>query len=133
MKMAETTVVNPPQHKEVENFSDAERSEWLKTGAMPLLEKKVWWPEAHSSPAAKPASKEGGGKEPGSGPGKKTRSSDENWRALEADRNTEREKREAAEKELEEFRSGKRKAEEKKEEATAPKLLEMPKRPSMGQ
>jgi len=130
--MAETTVVNPPQHKEVENFSDAERSEWLKTGAMPLLEEKVSSSEADASAASTPASKEAGGKEPGSGPGKKARSSDENWRALEAERNTEREKREAAERELEEFRTGKRKAEEKQVE-TAPKLLEMPKRPSMGQ
>ena len=130
---------NPPQHKEVENFSDAERTEWLKTGKMPALEevKTDSSLEADASAASKPASKDGkeavaGGKESGSGPGKKARSSDENWRALEAERNTEREKREAAEKELEEYRTGKRKPEEKKE-AAGPKLLELPKRPSMSQ
>lgn len=129
----------PPQHKEVENFSDAERTEWLKTGKMPALDTDSSL-EADASAASKPASKDGnvdGGKDSGSGPGKKARSQDENWRALEAERNTEREKREAAERkaseierELEEYRTGKRKAEEKKVEA--PKLLEMPKRPSMG-
>jgi hypothetical protein len=136
-------VSKPPQHKEVEDFSDAERTEWLKTGKMPALEeldtKTDSSSEADASAASKPASKEAGGKEPGSGPGKKARSQDENWRALEADRNAEREKREAAEKkaqeverELEEYRTGKRKPEEKKADA-GPKLLEMPKRPKMSE
>ena len=127
-------VSEAPQHKEVENFNEAERAEWLKTGAMPALEEtQVSSSEADASAASKPASKDGG-KEPGSGPGKKARTSDENWRALETERNAEREKREVAEKELEEYRTGKRKPEEKKVEAsTAPKLLELPKRPSMGQ
>jgi hypothetical protein len=138
METQTATVNNPPQHKEVENFSDSERTEWLKTGKMPALETESS-SEADASAASKPASKDGkeaaidGGKEPGSGPGKKARSADENWRTLEAERNTEREKREAAEKELEEYRTGKRKAEEKKPDANAPKLLELPKRPSMGQ
>jgi hypothetical protein len=125
----------PPQHKEVEHFSEAERAAWLKDGTLPPLEppaadKKVSSSEADASAASKPAS-EDGGKEPGSGPGKKARSQDENWRALEAERNTEREKREAAEKELEEYRTGKKKPEEKKADANAPKLLELPKRPKM--
>src|SRR5208337_4129384 len=129
----EPKAVTPPAHKEVENLTPEERKVWLEKGSdhLPLLEEQVSSSEADASAASKPASKDGG-KEPGSGPGKKARTSDENWRALEAERNTEREKREAAERELEEFRTGKRKAEEKQVE-TAPKLLEMPKRPSMGQ
>lgn len=134
-----TPVNNPPQHKEVEHLSAEERTKWLKEGSdsLPLLEapkekeKQVPPLEEGASAASKPALKEG--KESGSGPDKKERSKDENWRALEADRNTEREKREAAEKELEEYRTGKRKPEEKKPEAATPKLLELPKRPSMGQ
>jgi hypothetical protein len=134
-------VNNPPQHKEVEHFSDAERTEWLKTGKMPALEapaddKKVSPSDDKSkdaSAASTPASEDGGEKS-GSGPGKKARTQDENWRTLEAERNTAREKLEAAEKELEEFRTGKKKPEEKKVEADAgPKLLELPKRPSMAQ
>src|SRR6267142_489762 len=132
MATQQSAANNPPQHKEVEEFSEAERTEWLKTGAMPALEEKVSSSEEDASAASKPASKDGG-KESGSGPGKKARSNDENWRALEAERNTEREKREAAEKELEEFRTGKRKPEEKKVDENAPKLLELPKRPQMSQ
>jgi hypothetical protein len=118
----------PPQHKEVEHFSDAERAAWLKDGTMPLLEESS--PKKDASAASIPA------KEAGSGPAKKDKPTAEeqerNWRTLEAERNTEREKREAAEKELEEFRTGKRKPEEKKPEAQAgPKLLELPKRPTM--
>jgi len=125
-----------PQHKEVEHFSDAERTAWLKDGTMPLLEEletKVSSSEADASAASKPAS-EAGGKKSGSGPGKKERDNELNFRALEGERDAERQKREAAEKELEEFRSGKRKPEEKKVEAdSGPKLLEMPKRPLMSQ
>jgi len=132
MATQQSAANNPPQHKEVEDFSEAERTEWLKTGAMPALEEKVSSSEEDASAASKPASKDGG-KESGSGPGKKSRSNDENWRALEAERNTEREKREAAEKELEEFRTGKRKPEEKKVDENAPKLHEPPKRPQMSQ
>jgi len=132
----ETKVVAPPQHKEVEDFSEAERTEWLKTGAMPALEEEKVPPSddksKDASAASKPAS-EVGGKESGSGPGKKTRSNDENWRALESERDTLRMKAEAAEKELEEFRTGKRKPEEKKVDENAPKLLELPKRPQMSQ
>jgi len=124
--MAETATA--PQHKEVENFSEAERSEWLKTGNMPALEaSKKDLPQQDASAASTPA------KEAGSGPAKKDKPPDQerNWRTLEAERDTLRTKAEAAEKELEEFRTGKRKAEEKKPEATAPKLLELPKRPRM--
>lgn len=129
-----TAVNNPPQHKEVEDFNDTERAEWLKTGEMPLVETeaKVLPSDDKSkdaSAASKPAS-ESGGKDSGSGPGKKERDEERNWRVLEEERNTLRTKAEAAEKELEEFRSGKRKPEEKKVDA-GPKLLEMPKRPSM--
>lgn len=130
-------VNNPPQHKEVEHFSEDERTKWLKTGEMPPLEEKksedkekVSSSEADVSAASKPAS-ETGGKEPGSGPGKKARTSDENWRTLEAERDTLKTKAEAAERELEEYRTGKRKPEEKKAEDAGPKLLELPKRPSM--
>src|SRR5208337_3083409 len=131
----EPKAVTPPAHKEVENLTPEERKVWLEKGSdhLPLLEEQVSSSEADASAASKPASKDGG-KELGSGPGKKARTSDENWRALEAERNTEREKREAAERELEEYRTGKRKPEEKKAEVSAsPKLLELPKRPSMGQ
>src|SRR5882672_10676464 len=107
MATQQSAANNPPQHKEVEHFSDAERTEWLKTGAMPALEEKVSSSEADASAASKPASKAAqessdGGKEPGSGPGKKARSQDENWRALESERDTLRAKAEAAERELEE-------------------------------
>jgi len=125
-----------PQHKEVEHFSEDERKAWLKDGTMPPLEeepkdKKDSSLEADASAASKPAS-EAGGKEPGSGPGKKARSQDENWRALAAERDTLKAAREAAENELKEWREGKRKPEEKKPDA-GPKLLEVPKRPSMAQ
>ena len=130
----ETAVQAPPQHKEVEHFSDAERAEWLKTGKMPLLEEKDS-PSGEKSPkdasaASKPASEDGGEKS-GSGPGKKARDDEKNWRALEAERDTLKAAREAAEKELEEYRSGKKKPEEKKVDANAPKLLELPVRPKM--
>lgn len=117
-----------PQHKEVEHFSDAERTAWLKDGTLPPLEEKVS-PKEDASAASIPA------KESGSGPDKKDKPDQErNWRALESERDTLRTKAEAAEKELEDYRTGKRKPEEKKPEAsTAPKLLEMPKRPSMGE
>src|SRR5260221_3984687 len=115
----------PPQHKEVEDSSDAERAEWLKTGAMPALEEEKVPPKEDASAASIPA------KEAGSGPAKKDKPDQErNWRELEGERNAAREKLVAAEKELEEFRTGKRKPEEKKADA-GPKLLEMPKRPRM--
>lgn len=124
MATTQTPVV-PAQHKEVENFSEAERTEWLKTGKMPALEEKVSPSEKDASAASTPA------KEAGSGPAKKDKTDQErNWRTLESERNAEREKREAAEKELEEYRTGKRKPEEKKADA-GPKLLELPKRPRM--
>jgi hypothetical protein len=121
------TAVQAPQHKEVENFSETERAEWLKTGNMPALEEpKKDLPKEDASAASIPA------KDAGSGPAKKDKTDQErNWRTLESERNAEREKREAAEKELEEYRTGKRKPEEKKPETTAAKLLEMPKRPRM--
>jgi len=135
---ATPAVVNAPQHKEVEHFSDEERATWLKDGTMPPLEeetkgakKKESSLEAGASAASIPAS-EDGGKEPGSGPGKKARSADENWRTLTSERDTLKAKAEAAENELKEWREGKRKPEEKKPDA-GPKLLEAPKRPSMAQ
>ncbi len=126
---------NPPQHKEVEDFSEAERTAWLKDGTMPPLEeepaKKVP-PKEDASAASIPDKKSG------SGPDKKAKSADEikqeqdkNWRALETERDALKAAREAAEKELEEYRTGKRKPEEKKADANAPKLLELPKRPRM--
>lgn len=123
----------PPAHKEVEHFSDAERTEWLKTGAMPPLEEvKKDSPSddksKDASAASKPASA-AGGKDSGSGPGKKERDEERNWRTLESERDTLRAKAEAAEKELEEFRTGKRKPEEPPPEAAAFKLLEKPKLP----
>jgi len=125
---APAAVNNPPQHKEVENFSDAERNDWLKTGNMPALEPKVSPSDADASAASIPA------KEAGSGPAKKDKTDQErNWRTLEAERDSERKAREAAEKELNEYRTGQRKPEEKKPEAATPKLLELPKRPSMVQ
>lgn len=129
--MATETVDKAPLHKEVEEFSDAERAEWLKSGKVPTLEQeeKESSSEADASAASKPASA-AGGKESGSGPGKKERSDGRNWRALEAERDALKAKQEAAEKELEEYRSGKRKPEEKKDQ---PKLLEAPKRPPMKQ
>ncbi len=121
---------SPPQHKEVEDFSETERAAWLKDGTMPLLEQDS--PKEDASAASTPD------KKPGSGPGKKTKSAEEvkqeqdkNWRALETERDTLKVAREAAEKELEEYRTGKRKPEEKKADANAPKLLEPPKRPRM--
>lgn len=120
----------PPQHKEVEHFTDAERAAWLKDGTMPLLETDSPKPDAS---AASIPDKKGG-----SGPSKKEKSADEikaeqdkNWRALESERDTLKTAREAAEKELEEWRTGKRKPEEKKPDAVAPKLLELPARPKM--
>jgi hypothetical protein len=122
-------VNKPPQHKEVEHFSDAERTEWLKTGKMPALEAEEQVPpvktdgeQAPSKPVKESA---------GSGPAKKTNEEKEaekelNFKAL-------RERTERLEAELEEFRTGKKKVEEKKPEADKPKLLELPKRPSMGQ
>ncbi len=88
-------------------------------------------PSKDASAASTPATKSG--KEPGPGPGKKERDEERNWRALESDRDGERQKREAAEKELDEWRSGRKKPEAstEKQEATAPKLLEQPKRPRM--
>jgi hypothetical protein len=123
----------PPQHKEVEHFSEAERAAWLKDGTLPPLEEtKEIPPKEDASAASIPD------KKPGSVPGKKAKSDDEikqeqdkNWRALEAERDTLKAAREAAEKELEEYRSGKKKPEEKKADANAPKLLELPKRPKM--
>ena len=100
----------PPQHKEVEHFSDAERTEWLKTGKMPPLETDS--PKEDASAASIPD------KKAGSGPAKKDKSTDEikqeqdkNWRVLEAERDTLKTAHEAAEKELEEYRSGKKKPE----------------------
>lgn len=121
----------PAQHKEVENFSDAERTAWLKDGTMPALEEeKFSSSEVDASAASKPAS-EDGGKESGSGPGKKARTDEKNWRALQEERDSLKAAREAAENELKEWREGKRKPEEKKPNASAPKLLEMPVRPKM--
>lgn len=128
-------VNNPPQHKEVEHFSDAERTEWLKTGKMPALEA----PE-EKVPPVKKDDKQASSTTPvkesaDSGPAKKDKSAEEkdaekelNFRAL-------RERTERVEAELDEYKTGKKKFEEKKPEAaeTVPKLLEMPKRPSMGQ
>jgi hypothetical protein len=123
----------PPQHKEVEHFSDAERDKWLKTGEMPLLET-----EEKASPV-----KEDGKQAPstpvkesaGSGPAKKT--SEEKDAEKELNFKALRERTERVEAELEEYRTGKKKFEEKKPDSaaasTAPKLLEMPKRPSMAQ
>lgn len=127
---------NPPQHKEVEDFSEAERTEWLKTGAMPALETEEKVPpvkkdekQASSTPVKESA---------GSGPAKKDKSSSErtaeekeaekelNFKAL-------RERTERLEAELDEFRTGKKKPEEKKVDENAPKLLELPKRPQMAQ
>ena len=123
----------PPQHKEVENFSEAERAEWLKTGAMPALEEEKVPPvkkddtQASSTPVKESA---------GSGPAKQDKSASErsdlekeaekelNFKAL-------RERTNRLEAELEEFRTGKKKPEEKKAEPTGPKLLELPKRPKM--
>jgi hypothetical protein len=137
----QTPVVNkaavnaPPQHKEVEDFTEAERATWLKTGEMPPLEEKEpaskvppsdGKPPKDASAASIPA------KDAGSGPAKKDKPDQErNWRTLEGERDTLKEKAEAAEREIEEWRTGKRKPEEKKPDTNAPKLLEMPKRPRM--
>lgn len=96
-----------------------------KAEKSPVAEKSS--PSKDASAASKPAS-EAGGKESGSGPGKKERDEERNWRALETDRDGERQKREAAEKELEDWRSGRKKSEEKKAEPT--KKAEPPKRPN---
>jgi len=126
-------VNKPPQHKEVEHFSDAERAEWLKTGKMPVLETseekvppvKTDGEQAPSKPVKESA---------GSGPAKKeARTSEEKEAEKELNFKALRERTERLEAELEEFRTGKKKAEEKKPETDKPKLLEMPKRPSMGQ
>lgn len=122
-----TPAAVPPQHKEVENFSEAERTAWLKDGTMPLLEEDS--PKPDASAASTPD------KDAGSGPAKKDKDAvkqeqDRNWRALEAERDTLKTAREAAEKELQEWREGKRKPEEKKADA-GPKLLELPARPKM--
>lgn len=127
---ATQTQVNPPQHKEVEHFTDAERTEWLKTGEMPPLEEpKTDSPKTDASAASIPA------KESGSGPDKKDKPDQErNWRALEGERDTERTARQAAEKELEEWRTGKRQP-EKAQPSTATELKapERPKRPRLDQ
>lgn len=126
----EPKAATAPQHKEVEHFSEAERSAWLKDGTLPPLETETQVsPKKDASAASIPA------KESGSGPDKKDKPDQErNWREVEGQRDAAREKLSAAEKELEEYRTGKRKPEEKKPEAsTAPSLLEMPKRPSMAQ
>jgi hypothetical protein len=125
-------VSTPPQHKEVEHFSDEERAAWLKDGTMPLLEETKVPPKEDASAASIPD------KNAGSGPAKKDKDAvkqeqDKNWRALETERDTLKAAREAAEKELEEYRTGKKKPEEKKVEAATPKLLEMPKRPKMAE
>lgn len=117
----------PPQHKEVEHFTEEERATWLKTGEMPLLEEEKVPPKEDASAASTPDKKSG------SGPDKKDdvkAKQDQNWRALETERDTLKAAREAAEKELQEWREGKRKPEEKKADA-GPKLLEMPVRPKM--
>ena len=115
----------PPQHKEVENFSEAERAEWLKTGAMPALEEEKVPPvkkddtQASSTPVKESA---------GSGPA--TKSAEEKEAEKELNFKALRERTNRLEAELEEFRTGKKKPEEKKAEPTGPKLLELPKRPS---
>lgn len=117
--------LKPPQHKEVEQFTDAERAAWLKDGTMPLLEEEKVPPKEDASAASIPV------KDAGSGPAKKDKPDQErNWRALESERDSLKAAREAAENELKEWREGKRKPEENKADA-GPKLLEMPVRPKM--
>lgn len=122
------TVNNPPQHKEVEHFSDAERTEWLKTGNMPALEEPKEIPpvkkddQASSKPVKESA---------GSGPAKKDKSAEEKEAEKELNFRALRERTERLEAELDEYRTGKKKLEEKKPDAAAPKVLEAPKRPSM--
>lgn len=124
-----------PQHKEVEHLTDEERTKWLKEGSdsLPLLEelkrdqpvKKDETQASSTIPVKESAD---------SGPARKSAEEKEaekelNFKAL-------RERTERLEAELEEFRTGKKKAEEKKPDpntSAAPKLLELPKRPSMAQ
>lgn len=116
----------PPQHKEVENFSEAERAEWLKTGAMPQLEEEKVSPvkkddtQASSIPVKK-AEDQGSAKQDKSAEEKEAEK-ELNFKAL-------RERTERLEAELEEFRTGKKKVEEKKDAGL--KLLELPVRPKM--
>lgn len=120
----------PPQHKEVENFSEAERAEWLKTGAMPLLEEEKDLPvkkdgkQAPSTPVKESA---------GSGPAKQDRSAEEKEAEKELNFKALRERTDRLEAELDDYKTGKKKPEEKKVETAAagPKLLEAPKRPKM--
>jgi hypothetical protein len=125
---------NPPQHKEVEHFTEAERTAWLKDGTMPPLEE----PEKKDSPV-----KTDGTQAPSttpvktadSGPAKKDKSAEEKEAEKELNFKALRERTERLEAELEDFRTGKKKVDEKKPDpaSAAPKLLEMPKRPSMAQ
>ena len=123
----------PPQHKEVEHFTETERAEWLKTGAMPVLEENApekVSPVKDASAASIPVKESAG-----SGPVKKDKSAEEKEAEKELNFRALRERTERLEAELDEYKTGKKKIEEKKPEAerTAPKLLELPKRPSMAQ
>ena len=123
------TQAGPLQHKEVEELSEEERSVWLKEGSdsLPLKDSPKEDASAASIPD-KAAETRGSAKKEKSDEVKADQ--DRNWRALESERDTLKTAREAAEKELEEWRTGKRKPEEKKADS-GPKLLEMPKRPKM--
>lgn len=131
----------PPQHKEVEHFTDAERAAWLKDGTMPPLEEepsrdgkeKVSPDDKGAAAASTPASGDGG-KGSGSGPGKKERDQERNFKELRERAEAAERDRDALRAENDEWKTGKRKVEEKKaEEAKGPKLLEAPKRPKVAE
>jgi hypothetical protein len=130
----EVAVTVPPQHKEVEHFSEAERSEWLKTGEMPLLEepKKDSSLNKEDSTTSKPV------KTVDSGPAKQDKSAEEKEAEKQLNFKALRERTERLEAELDEYKTGKKKVEEKKPDAaatieTGPKMLELPKRPKMSE
>lgn len=143
-------VVEAPQHKKVEHLTLEERTVWLKGGDLPLLEKKI--EEETKGPAksddsgtSKPAA-EADGKKSESGTDDKAadksgdkgdKDKDKNWRELrekatkfENETKTERDLRVKAEAELEEWRSGKKKREEKAVSAeTVPPVSTKPEAP----
>jgi hypothetical protein len=123
-------VETTPQHKEIENYTDAERTEWLKTGKPAFEEVKK------DSPVKKDGTQAADNtpvKKTDSGPVKQEPSAEDKEAEKQLNFKALRERTERLEAELEEFRTGKKKAEDKKPDAAsaAPKLLELPKRPKM--